>query len=135
MNFYTIVCILWIVFFILFMGIISILLSIPNNNAVAVAYPDQKNQCPDFWNGDAMGNCFFPSTPSFVDASVKINVGKLSKLPTDEKMAPYSKDGKSFNVNDPNWVSSGQSTACAQRNWAIQNRIVWDGISNFNQCT
>jgi hypothetical protein len=49
---------------IFFMGIISILLSIPDKNAVAVAYPGQKNQCPDFWNGDAMGNCLMKITKS-----------------------------------------------------------------------
>jgi hypothetical protein len=133
MNFYTIVCILWLVVFILFMGTIGIIFSARNTKAAA--YPGQRNQCPDFWTGDALGNCFFPTTSSFVDKTVKINAGNLTALAMNANTAPYSKDGKSFNVNDPHWASGGQSTVCAQRNWAILNRIVWDGVSNYNQCT
>jgi hypothetical protein len=132
MNFYTIVCVLWVVCFVFFIGVVLIAFSVPSKKAV---YPGQRNQCPDFWTGDALGNCHFPSTPSFVDKNVKINVGKLTTLAADANAAPYSKDGKSFNVNDVLWASGGESTACAQRNWAIKNRIVWDGVSNFNQCT
>jgi hypothetical protein len=23
---------------------------------------------------------------------------------------------------------------CAQKNWAVNNNIVWDGVSNYNMC-
>lgn len=37
------------------------------------------------------------------------------------------------NFSDLGWASVG-STLCANREWAIKNNIVWEGVSNFNHC-
>lgn len=131
MNFYLIISIIWIVFFVLFLGFMILITSIKDSSAL---FPGQKNQCPDFWTSDVSGNCFYPTTSSFTDKSKKINTGDLTGLEKNSSIAPYSKDGKSFNVDDKHWFSGGQSSVCAQRDWAIRHRIIWDGVSNFNQC-
>ena len=46
-----------------------------------------------------------------------------------------------MNGNDASWNSiygnsyTGLTARCAKRKWAIDNGIVWDGITNYNGCT
>jgi hypothetical protein len=50
--------------------------------------------------------------------------------------AGYDVNNPQYNVvnfTDIGWSSFG-STLCANREWAIQNNIVWEGVSNFNHC-
>jgi hypothetical protein len=39
--------------------------------------------------------------------------------------------------NDASWNAyyPGMTTRCAKRKWAIDNGIVWDGVSNYNGCS
>ena len=41
-----------------------------------------------------------------------------------------------LNTTDASWNSlyPGKTTRCAQKTWAIQNGIVWDGVTNYNAC-
>jgi hypothetical protein len=41
-----------------------------------------------------------------------------------------------LNDNDSGWgnLAPGKTTRCAQKSWAIQNGIVWDGVTNYNAC-
>lgn len=105
-----------------------------NNNIYNNLYSYKKNDCPDFWKSDLSGNCYFPTSFSFVDKNKIINSGDLKSLQINSKVAPYSEDGKSFLNNNILWSSSIQSTICAQREWALKNHIVWDGVSNYNKC-
>jgi hypothetical protein len=46
-----------------------------------------------------------------------------------------------MNGNDASWNTiyddayTGLTARCAKRKWAIDNGIVWDGITNYNGCT
>jgi hypothetical protein len=97
-------------------------------------FPAQVNQCPDFWESDSKGNCFFPKTKSFTDETKLINTGTLTCLEKKSSFAPFSNNGLSFNVNDIRWMSGGKSAVCSQRDWALTHKIMWDGVSNYNQC-
>ena len=129
MNFFFIILTIAVICLALFLFFAGILINSTNTNGV---YPVFKNQCPDYWTSDSSGNCILPTKKSFTNPAQLLNTGN-SNLDSS-KYAPYSKNGTSFNINDQKWSSGGQSTICAQKDWANNNHIVWDGVSNFNKC-
>jgi hypothetical protein len=96
-------------------------------------YPPNYNKCPDYWTSDSSGNCFIPTKKSFSNPTKLLNMGDMSQLNTDSS-APYSSDAKSFNSQNLLWESGGKSTICAQKTWANNYGIMWDGVSNYNKC-
>ena len=130
--FYLIVLIIASVSLVLLLTFFGLMMRNSTNTSI---YPPNKNVCPDYWTGDASGNCFMPERRSFTDKSIVLNTGKKnSSILTDKLVAPYSIDGKSFSTTNKLWSSKGETTLCAQKNWAVNNNIVWDGISNYNMC-
>ena len=67
-------------------------------------FPPAALPCPDYWTANADGSC----------TAGAVNLGALS---TGYKLVPKS-----------------QGTTCGQRTWANTNAVVWDGVSNYNQC-
>ena len=75
-----------------------------------VPWPPATGDCPDYWNFDTSGNNCVASTK---------NIGSLSK-------------GYSFS---PTTISyNGMTSNCSLKKWANENSVIWDGISNYNQC-
>ena len=125
----VIIALLCLVIFLTFIG-----LMMKNDKSTAI-YPPTSNVCPDYWVSDSKGNCFIPERKSFSDKSVILNTGNSGcSLLSKKNVAPYSSDGRSFSSKNPLWTSKGETTICAQKNWSINNNIVWDGVSNYNMC-
>lgn len=132
--FYIIVVAIALISLILFLTIIGVLMKNTSNTAT---YPPNLNQCPDYWTIGPKDTCVMPTKKSFTDNSIFLNTGKKSNgaVLSDPKIAPYSTNGNTFSTIDPLWTSKGETSICAQKNWALKNDIVWDGISNYNMCT
>ena len=129
--FYIIVSSIAVVILILVLTFMGIMMRNQNSKAI---YPPTAFVCPDYWTSDNSGNCTMPTQTSPTNKLIIINSGGQKNLGTNPNIAPYSKDTTSFNVNNVLWSSGGKSTVCAQKDWATQNNIVWDGISNYNGC-
>lgn len=129
--FYIIVSSIAVVFLILVLTFMGIMMKNQNSKVV---YPPTSFVCPDYWSSDDSGNCTLPTKMSSSNPSIPINSGGSANLGTNPNIAPYSKDMKSFNVNNVLWSSGGKSTLCAQKDWSTQNSIQWDGVSNYNGC-
>ena len=130
MNFYYIVVITACIILLLLLSFIGV---ITNKDRTNAAFPPNFSVCPDYWKDDGNGNCIMPTAYSWNDSTTFLNAGD-GKLLANSSAAPYSADGKSFNPTDPLWSSKGASSVCAQKDWAVKHNIVWDGISNYNQC-
>lgn len=94
---------------------VGILLSKTKENKI---YPPTALQCPDYWIEDNRG-CI---------------VGDLNQ-------GMYINDaGKvfDFSTNHSSWFNVDSyakfSDTCAKKQWAIDNKVMWDGISNYNSC-
>lgn len=141
-TFYTIVIIVAIVILILLLTIIGIILSQKNN---AQVYPPSKNTCPDYWTAsvDNSGNtiCVINDKNKGIIAS-NTNGYKLTldkNLPTTDKtmiFTPgFNSSNNSINFKDPMWATSyGKTQECSLNKWTNENKIIWDGISNYNGC-
>jgi hypothetical protein len=85
-------------------------------------YPPQQNSCPDHWisTGD---NCKI-NTDS---GGTELNVGNFSHE-SDDYMTYTDVSGvKTVTFNSSLLV-------CDKKKWANKYNIVWDGVSNYNQC-
>jgi hypothetical protein len=131
-SFYLIVISIALVSLVIFLSFIGVLM---RNDSKTSIYPRNSSICPDYFVSDASGNCTMPTEKSFTDKTILLNTGKTnSSIMTDKTVAPYSTDGRSFNTTNLLWSSKGETTICAQKTWANNNNIVWDGVSNYNKC-
>lgn len=86
------------------------------------AFPEFQNSCPDFWT--LSGTVCSPSA---------INTANL--IQTDITKAEHKgvviadNKIKSVDISSANWQS-----ICDKTQWANANKILWDGVSNYNSC-
>jgi len=125
-TFYVIVLVVAVIMLVIVLAIFGVMMQHQNNQTV---YPPTSNRCPDFWTYDN-GVCSKPSS--------SINLGIYSDsaktLNADPKLPPYTSTIATFDPSNNQWSLSGKSVVCAQRDWATQSGIVWDGVSNYNNC-
>jgi hypothetical protein len=133
-TFYLTVLIVATIVLILILIFIGILLKGGNQN---LAYPPNYGICPDYWKYDIdQKKCIIPS--NIPDA---MNLGNM-----------YNETTKTLNDNildSPGYsydVSNGLVTQyidfsnnswdgiCNKKKWTNTNNIVWDGVSNYNNC-
>ena len=126
--FYTIVLSVATIVLIVLLTYIGIQLSKPS--VTVPSFPPSYSNCPDFW--DVNGNvCVIPS-------SVGRNIGTIYDINniltlTSTNTFGLSQDNKTVDFNDKHW-GTGASLKCAQQKWAKSYGILFDGITNFNNC-
>ena len=87
-------------------------------------YPPTQNTCPDYWLLNDSGGCIVPT-------STNANFPRQSLSSTPG----YNSSTGSIDFNNSGWSTvPGLTQRCALRNWAIDNGVTWDGVTNFNQC-
>ena len=150
------------VFLLIFILIaVAMMMKLPTSTKV---YPPIQQPCPDGWNSDSSGNCYFVGknggTAILKDGTYDEDVKKTIEsdyplyranndngnitfasgdYPYGLSQPPPIKNSVKktviFNIKDPYWASQGGQTICAQKKFANHFNIYWDGISNTNQCT
>lgn len=93
------------------------------------AFPPVKYDCPDYWQKNEEGKCVIPTSGPNMGA---FNGGDFS-LPPGINNNNNNNNIDAIDFEDPAWSASG-SSRCAQKKWANDNGIVWDTVSNYNQC-
>jgi hypothetical protein len=141
--FYIIVLSIAIILLIVVLTFIGIKMKDSAGNAAP--YPPSSLPCPDYWvqTTDASGNniCYIPPYVPAGGSVMPSNTGKIydnkgrNTLTSSAKPIPgYNIYDNTINFNDPGWNTAGMSSTCAQKSWANNNSLQWDGISNFNNC-
>lgn len=127
-----------------------------------LVYPPIIQPCPDGWNSDSSGNCYFVGKNGgkaiLPNGTMNNSVAISQQYPLyqatyengqlDFSSGNYSFGVSSnpplnesitntvvFNTNDPAWAYQGGTNLCAQQKFANQYSIYWDGVSNTNQCS
>jgi hypothetical protein len=127
-------------------------------------FPPTQQPCPDGWNSDSFGNCYFvgknggkailpdgtinPSIANEITSRYPLytatnDKGKISfssgkypfEVPSEAPLDNSITNTVIFNTNDPAWSTQGGTNICSQQKFANHYRIYWDGISNTNQCS
>jgi len=87
------------------------------------AFPEFQNSCPDFWT--LSGTVCSPSS-----AINTPNLNQIDITKTEHKGVVIADNQiKSVDISPTNWVS-----ICDKTQWATANKILWDGVSNYNSC-
>jgi hypothetical protein len=140
MDFYTIVILIAIVLLIIILTYIGIQLNFKKDSSVQ--FPPVANTCPDYWVSDG-SYCIVP-------ANGKTNIGTIyDKTNGTILLTPNTTYGfVSANtmvgntvITNPRidfsvigWSSMGKSSLCQQKDWSNKYNIIWDGVSNYNNC-
>lgn len=105
-QFYVIVMTTVVVLLILTLTYIGVY--VVNDDDKNTTFPPVETQCPDYW-GTKDGKCIVPDT---------MNKGTLS----------------SASGTEMDFTGASYDTICKKKQWANDNGISWDGISNYNKC-
>lgn len=126
-NFYMIVIIVAIIALIGVLTYVGMIMAYGEGTEV---YPPQSTTCPDYWVIDDNKKCIVPSDGDK-------NTGSLyeSGLLSDSAKQTIGIDEATSTIDfaHDDWKASGQPI-CAKQTWAKTHGIVWDGISNYNDC-
>lgn len=132
MDFYTIVLIIAVVLLILTLTYVGIKMSTAKyNNKTNVPFPPVMSTCPDYWqvNGNV---CVIP-------ANGKLNTGSIYDLNGNSVLNAnstfgYDSGNSIIDFKNETWGKMGKSSICQQKDWTGKYNIIWDGVSNYNNC-
>lgn len=93
------------------------------------AFPPVKYDCPDYWQKNEYGECLIPTSGPNMGAFN--NTSDL--IPTQQNIPGINTSNNAIDFESTAWSASG-SSRCAHKKWANDNGIVWDTVSNYNQC-
>lgn len=127
-NFYTLVLTVAVMSLIIVLTYIGILLKY---GEVQEVYPPHGTTCPDYWEINERGHCMIP-----LDGEK--NVGSLYEggLLTDAvkgNTPGIDTENDMINFTHDDWKAGG-TEICTKREWALKHGVIWDGISNYNNC-
>jgi hypothetical protein len=129
--FYIVVLTIAVVFLILILTYVGLAMKSKTSNMTV--YPGARPVCPDYWNLAADGSSCLIPTVGAKNIGTIYNANGASSL-VGKTSFGLSSDGKSINFSDPGWGNSGANPICAQQKWTLNNNIVWDGVTNYNNC-
>ncbi len=125
MSFYFAVSIVAVVILIIALVGIGIAFNTPNN---AEVFPTVQNKCPDYWKVDSSGNCLIPTNGSLNMPDPKTPISVASKPTT------FGLNNGAIDFTNSGWSTTGKSTTCTLKSWANSYGVVWDGVTNYNNC-
>lgn len=101
-----------------------------------LAYPPSYGTCPDYWTLSKDGTkCIIPSFKN------DLNVGTMYDKHT-EQLTQYVIDSPGFSHDVSNNMVTNYidfnddklTGICSKKDWANMLGVVWDGVSNYNEC-
>ena len=123
LSFYSIVLLIAIIILIIALTIVGLTLNKKKN---VKPFPDFKTTCPDFWTVDATDGLCKPSntTPINTPLPAKVNSYVNTNVITSDKKIV------SIDPDNSKWAS-----VCTKTKWAKNVGILWDGVTNNNDCS
>jgi hypothetical protein len=124
-NFYTIVLLVAILALIVVLTYIGIILKYGETQGV---YPPNSTTCPDYWDINQEGSCIIPKDG-------EKNVGSLYEGGLLTNAVIGNTPGIDNNSNTIHFTHADWgATVCGKREWSSKHGVVWDGVSNYNDC-
>lgn len=109
-------------------------------------FPPTQNACPDLWAIDPNNRnaCIVPPTNTsknrgditYVSGHPEKIEGSSNSWLTHLNGSATDASSLTLNGNDASWnaLYPGLTTRCAQKKWAANRDLVWDGITNYTGC-
>lgn len=150
-SFYLIVLSIAIIILIIALGFMGWMLSHQKDE---IKFPGITTTCPDFWTISQDGTKCEQPDNNFNKGTIKPGIKNKDKTDITNVLEAYKKPGtnewtavpgksasevegsytiNSFDSKDAGW-GSGNDAICNKRNWANNNKINWDTVTNVNFC-
>ena len=139
-SFYLIILSVAVFILILALGFSGWMLSKQNDQ---IDFPNITTTCPDFWTISEDGlYCEQPASTNFNYGSSAITSNNYLKrgtsgnpgpVPGRQSLVSGKHTASSFDSKDAAW-GSGKDGVCNKREWATDNNIQWDTVTNVNYC-
>ena len=131
-TFHKVVIGIALVVLIVLLVVVGVLL---NKNKENTVYPPSATKCPDYWmeveDGCQMGTINV-GDPTLVNPQGSSGVVNFDDNTKDNY---FTKTGEPANwFNPKNETYTEYSEICAKQAWAMDNKVKWDGIKNYNGC-
>lgn len=126
-NFYMTVMIVAIIALIIVLTYIGMIMAYGEKTEV---YPPQSTTCPDYWEIDDNKKCKIPKEGG-KNTGLLYETGILND--NVKQTIGFDEVNSVIDFSHDDWKASGQPI-CAKQTWAKTNGIVWDGVSNYNDC-
>ena len=131
-RFYSIVLIVAIIVLIIILAYIG--MQISSNVGQDTPYPPQHGHCPDYWESIERNNKNVCQIPPVNDEDPHPNLGSIyengkSTLTTNSTPG-YDDLSNTIDFDDKKWYTG----PCMKKKWVNQFSIIWDGVSNYNDC-
>ena len=132
--FYFVVIVVAIILLIIMLAYIGTrMVSDSRSGSGASVFPPVKNTCPDLWESTMSGNmvsCKIPASSASNVGDLYTN-GQSDAVNYDIGTVSGSLANRSVTFSSNTMDTTGD---CAKKKWANTHGILWDGISNYNQC-
>ena len=128
--FHVIVLTIAIIVLILALTLVGLLLG---KRSTTNAFPPIYSTCPDYWTVAQDGSsCIIPTARSSLNVGSLYTNGTLNLTAQSTPGYAYDTPNNQYLINfsDPGWQG-----ICSMSKWANNNGVVWDGVTNFNQCS
>lgn len=127
-TFHKVVIGIALVILILLLVMVGVLL---NKNKENTVYPPSATKCPDYWMEDQSG-C---QMGTINKGGLSTETSNVVNFDDNTKDNYFTKTGWFNPVHgDEQKTYTDLSEVCAKQAWAIDNKIKWDGIKNYNGC-
>ena len=127
MSFYSIVLIVAFIILLLTLVAVGIMLQNQDKNK---AFPTQMSPCPDGWGVSDTGACVQPDNITTIDLAVRNDNSNDTDIAN--WITANDADG---NPIQGNFKPKESATVCDKKAWANENKVHWDGVSNYNSCS
>jgi len=129
--YYTIVVIIALIILIGSLSVIGVMLTSGSNKK---AFPEFQDTCPDYWTLAATDNthiCYPPKS----GVNTPNDAAYAGDKPTISHAGVTTvKNGAKWSVEKLDLKPSNWTSICDKSSWANANGLVWDGVSNTNEC-
>ena len=131
-NFHKIVIGIAIIVLIIILITVGMLI---NKDNKSVVFPPHADRCPDYWtenkvetNSKTITTC----DPHPINSGESNEYTSPLNFDDSESNEYFNKYREGDMTGEP--IYTGLSDICTKKKWANENKIVWDGISNYNSC-
>lgn len=126
--FYTVVIVIAVILLILCLIAVGIALQNQGKNEV---FPKYQNPCPDGWAVDPSGCTLNSINEGTYDFSGVVGVMNYDPIWDNSNNVANPSGRHQHKIKAD---GTYEMSVCDKKSWANKNGIIWDGVSNYNQC-
>ena len=121
-QFYTIVIVIAVISLVLCLVAVGISLQ---SSTTKVPFPTTQATCPDGWGTDA-SFCYIPDFGNKGTSTLNLSASNNNDA--------SSNVWNTYKTMDSGFSRKTTATICDKQIWARNSGVLWDGVTNYNQC-